>query len=117
MVFRLIDSLAMKLCSTAFIIFFCVYQLACVIAPDQSSEYKPDEGVVSWNGPSEQNDANAYVQQVQDFWTDERLGRARPKPMSVGANDDHNLKSCGSGDETNAELAVYLLLILIAFFL
>jgi len=106
----------MKLCSTAFIIFFCAYQLAYVIPPDQSSEHKSNEGVVSWNGPSEQNDANAYIRQVQDFWTDERLAIARPKPMSVDANDD-NLKSCGSGDQTNAELAVYLLLTLIVFFL
>jgi hypothetical protein len=107
----------MQLCATAFIIFFCAYQLACVMTPDQSSEHKSNEGVVSWNGPSEQNDANAYIRQVQDFWTDERLAIARPKPMSVGANDDHNLKSCGSGDQTNAKLAVYLLLTLIVFFL
>lgn len=84
----------MKLCSTVFIIFFCGCQLAFTITSGPCSGCESDKGIVSWNGPSGQNDANAYVQRVQDFWTDERLAAANPKPMSI---DD---KSFLSGGET-----------------
>lgn len=78
--FRFIKSSAMKFHSTTIIIFFCAYQLAFVTAPN------PD-------GPCKEDEANAYVQSVQDFWTDERLAQAKPKPMSIDPNNDINSQS------------------------
>ncbi|CAF3340650.1 unnamed protein product [Rotaria socialis] len=76
---------------------FCCRQVDLVIASDPPG--KSDDSVVSWSGPSSQNDANAYIQAVQNFWTDDRLAGAAPKPMPPGANNENSDKFFGSGGE------------------
>ena len=53
----------------------------------------------TWSGPSTQTDANTYTQQVQNFWTDERLAAAIPRPMPTDENNDNTAKSVGLGGE------------------
>lgn len=61
---------------------------------------KDNDTIPSWNGPSTQNDANTYIQHVQDFWTDERLAAAVPRPMPIDENNGNNDKSSGPSGET-----------------
>jgi len=56
----------MKFYLTIFFIFFCVYQLALAHVSDSESQ---------------EDEVNTYVQSVKDFWTDERIAQAKPKPM------------------------------------
>ena len=70
--------------------------MAFVTTPNPDDESKSEEDVLSWNGPSKEDEANAYVQSVQDFWTDERLAQAKPKPMSIDPNNDINSQSLAS---------------------
>jgi len=70
--------------------------MAFVTAPNPDDESKSEEDVLSWNGPCKEDEANVYVQSVQDFWTDERLAQAKPKPMSIDPNNDINSQSLAS---------------------
>ena len=95
--FRMISSF------TAVILIFSCYQLTFITAPDSPDE-DADAGLF-WNGPSAQNDANAYVQYVQSFWTDERTGAANPRSMSI---EDNDAKSFRSGGEINRSRNILL---------
>lgn len=91
----------MRLLLKALLLLLCCYQVALVIGLDPMNE--PNDGVVSCKVPCEKQDTDAYVQSVQDFWTDERLAAADPKPMPVVVNNDNAGKFSGSTDEIQKE--------------
>lgn len=64
--------------------------MATIQAPDPNG--KDVNKFTSWSGPSAQNDANNYIQNVLNFWTDERLHAATPMVMPTPAinNNDNN---------------------------
>lgn len=80
---------------TAVVIILCCYQSNIITASDSSE--KDDDTGIFWNGLSEQDDANNYIQNVQNFWTDQRVGAADPRPMPTGENYDNDARSFGSG--------------------
>lgn len=61
-----------------------------VIASDSSDKDGSNSIAASWSAPHEENEAYAYIQRVQDFWTDERLVSAAPKPMTIDASSVNN---------------------------
>jgi len=65
--------IAMKLC----LILFCVYQLTYAHVSNSNGDSESKEDAV-----------NTYVQSVQNYWTDERLSQAKPKPMSIDSIDN-----------------------------
>lgn len=91
----------MALLSKALLLLLCYYQVVLVIGLNPMDE--PNDGVISCKVPCEKKDTDAYVQSVQDFWTDERLAAAVPKPMPVVVNNDNTGKFSGSTDETQNE--------------
>jgi len=74
----------MKSSPIIFLLIAGIFQSTLVAATDPN---KNQSNSNSWQGPSGQNDAEAYIQRVQNFWTNERTAGARPNPMPSQPRD------------------------------
>lgn len=75
-------SLEMKFSSIILLLIGGIFQSTLAAAPDPNSQ----SNLNSWQGPSGQNDIEAYIQRVQNFWTNERTADASPNPMPSSEN-------------------------------
>lgn len=71
----------MKFFMTTLFILLYVCKLTSVAAPDPVNQSNSKASIASWQGPSGQNNVEAYIRSIQNFWTDDRTARAGPNPM------------------------------------